>query len=113
MQQPVVEPVHGKSRLDLFKGASLVYNISKYSEYVNTTFIKDERKIIDPSGNGYKLDLQYNATDNTTVTMTLHMTGNPNHAGRYTLCTSLVIDTSTLNCTISVSVSKGENIIVP
>ena len=112
MQQPVVEPVPGKSQLGL-KGASLVYHISNFSEYVNITFVKDERKIIDPSGDGYKLDLQYDPLDNTTVTLTLDMTGNPKHAGRYTLCTSLVIDTSTLNCTISVSVSNGKKIIVP
>ena len=111
MQQPVVDQFPEKSQLGL-GGASLVYHISNFSKYVNITFIKDESKIIDPSGNGYELEIQYNPLDYTTVTLTLHMTGNPQHAGRYTLCTSLVNDTSTLNCTISVSVSEGKNIIV-
>ena len=112
MQQPVVDQFPGKSKLGL-GGASLVYHISNFSEYVNIQFVKDGRKIIDRSGDGYKLELQYNPLDNTTVTLTLHMTGNLKHAGEYTLCTSLVNDTSTPNCTTSVSVSNGKNITVP
>ena len=110
VQQPVVDPFPG-SQLGL-GGASLVFHISNYSKYVNIQFVKDERKIVDLSGDGYELKFQYDPLDNTTVTMTLHMTGNLKHAGEYTLCTSLVNDTSTRNCTTSVSVSKGKNTIV-
>lgn len=112
VQQPVFVKLPKKRQLD-FKGTSLAYLISNYSEYVNIAFVKDERKIIDTSGNGYELDFQYDPIDNTTVTVTLHMTGKPQHAGEYTLCTSVLDDTSTRNCTKSVSVGKGKNIIVP
>ena len=111
MQQPIVDQFPGKSHLGL-GGATLVYHISNYSEYINIKFVKDERKIINPSGNGYELELQYNPLDNTTVTLTLDMTGDLKHAGEYTLCMSILNYTSTLNCTISVSVSKGKNTIV-
>ena len=113
VQQPVVDPFPGKSQLGLFKGASLVYHISNFSEYVSIKFKKGSNKLIDPSGDGYKLELQYDPLDNTTVTMTLHMTGNLKHAGDYTLCMSIANDTSTLNCTTSISVSNGKNITVP
>ena len=110
MQQPVFVKVPVKShQLDLFKGASLFYHISNYSKYVDIVFRKD-RIQIDPYRKGYKLSKTF--LDNATIVMTLHMDGTPHHAGGYTLCTSIVIGayTSTPDCTTSVSVIKGNNI---
>ena len=117
MQHPVVDHFPGKSHLD-FGGASLEYSISSYSEYVKYKFVKgihaNDKEVINHS-DGYKIDCRPHPLDNTTVTVTLHMTRKPDLAGQYTLCTSLEIGTYTSkpNCTITVSVIHGKDIIMP